>query len=56
MLVSNDNELKNVTGGGTISGTVANAFVKIIELLYEAGKGVGSSIRRIGEGKLCPLD
>lgn len=30
MLVSNDNELKNVTGGGTISGTVANAFVKII--------------------------
>lgn len=50
-----DKEKLKSVNGGSISGTVASAFVKIIELLFEAGKGVGSSIRRIGENNLCPL-
>lgn len=55
MIECRNEDLKMVVGG-SISGTVANAFVKIIELLYEAGKGVGSSIRRIRENKICPLE
>lgn len=55
MIENNGEDLKKIVGG-SISGTVANAFVKIIELLYEAGRGVGSSIRRIGENNLCPLE
>lgn len=45
-----------ITGGITISGTIINAFTNIIKILMEAGNGVGSSIRRIGEGKVCPLE
>lgn len=51
-----ENNLDQVIGGGTsISGTVINAFTNVIRLLIESGKGVGSSIRRVAEGELCPL-
>lgn len=46
-------------GGGatnTISGTVINAFTGIIKLLLDAGEGVGSSLRRIKDNKICPLE
>lgn len=49
-------ELETICGGDTISGTVINAFTNIIKVLMEAGRGVGSSIRRIVAGNLCPLD
>lgn len=49
-------ELETVYGGDTISGTVINAFTNIIKVLMEAGRGVGSAIRRIAAGSLCPLD
>ena len=32
------------------------AFTKIIGMMYDAGKGLGSSIRRLGENNLCPLE
>lgn len=48
--------LDEVIGGSNyISGTIINSFVNVIKLLMEAGKGVGSSIRRIAEDDLCPL-
>ena len=37
------------------SGTLLNAFTTIIKFIYEVGEGIGSSLRRIGEGDLCPL-
>lgn len=50
-------ELEKVVGGSTtVSGTILNAFVNIIKFLYEAGEGVGSSIRRFSEDDLCPLE
>ena len=54
----NDNELEKVLGGNstTISSSVINAVVNVIKLLEEGGIKVGSAIRRIGEGNLCPLD
>ena len=52
-----DYELDNIIGGGdTITGTILNAFTNIIKILYEAGEGLGSSLRRISEGNLCPLE
>ena len=44
-----------IVGGSTISGSVINAFANIIELIIDIGRGLGSSIRRIGEDKVCPL-
>ena len=52
----NCEELDSVLGGDSISGTVINAFANVIKLLMDAGKSVGSAIRRVAEGNLCPLD
>lgn len=49
-------ELDSVIGGDSISGTVINAFCNIIKLLMDAGRSVGSAIRRVAEGNLCPLE
>ena len=52
-----EQELNNIIGGGdTVTGTILNAFTNIIKILYDAGEGLGSSIRRISEGNLCPLE
>ena len=50
-----DNELDKIIGGSSVSGTLLNAFTTIIKFIYEVGEGIGSSLRRIGEGDLCPL-
>ena len=50
-------ELVNIYGGTTtVTSSVINAFTNIIKVLMEAGHGVGSAIRRIGENNLCPLE
>lgn len=48
-------ELKEVYGGATITGSIINGFVDLIKVLYDAGRSTGSSIRRIAEDGLCPL-
>lgn len=50
-----DNELDKIIGGSSVNGTLLNAFTTIIKFIYEVGEGIGSSLRRIGEGDLCPL-
>ena len=50
-----DKKLENIIGGTSISGTILNAVTNIIKILYEAGEGIGSSIRRFVDGDLCPL-
>lgn len=54
--VSNQS-LEKLVGGasGTITSSFVNAFVNVIKLLMEAGSSVGSSVRRIAEGEVCPL-
>lgn len=49
-------ELDSIIGGDGISGTVINAFTNVIKLLLDAGRSVGSAIRRVAEGNLCPLE
>lgn len=49
-------ELDKICGGTTISSAVINAFTNIIKVLMDAGRSVGSSIRRITSDGLCPLE
>ena len=51
------NKLQNIEGGSNnISGTVINAFTNVIRLLLESGQDFGSSLRRITDNKICPLE
>lgn len=53
-LIKEEN-LEQLYGGTTITGTIVNALTDIIKILYDAGHAVGSSTRRLIEGSLCPL-
>lgn len=53
----NDKDLLLIIGGATtLSGTILNQLNKLISILVDSGKSLGSSIRRISEDKICPLD
>lgn len=53
----NDKDLLLILGGAsTLSGTILNQLNKLISILVDSGKSLGSSIRRISEDKICPLD
>lgn len=49
-----EKEMNNVVGGG-ISGTLINAITNTAKFLYNLGKSLGSSFRRLGDGSYCPL-
>ena len=50
-------KLDNICGGGTtITGTIISGVVDVIKVLYDAGLAFGSSIRRIIDKQLCPVD
>ena len=48
-------ELHDINGGLSISTTFLNSITSIFKLLMDAGREIGSSIRRIHEDKICPL-
>lgn len=49
-------KMDNIKGGdATITGSIINAIVSVIEILKNAGYSLGSGIRRISEDELCPL-
>lgn len=53
----NDKDLLLIVGGATtLSGTILNQLNKLISILVDSGKSLGSSIRRISEDKICSLD
>lgn len=48
--------LKNIEGGTvSFNATYLNAIYKISSLVFEIGKEVGSSIRRVSSDKICPV-
>ncbi|MBQ3422875.1 MAG: hypothetical protein IJH34_14745 [Romboutsia sp.] len=51
-----ENDLKMIKGGNAITSSMINAFTNIIKVLIDSGKGLGSALRRFGEGKACPLE
>lgn len=50
-----EGDLLLIKGGATSNSTLINAFTNVFKILYEAGMGMGSSIRRLHDGDLCPL-
>lgn len=49
-------ELKEIKGGISFSASVINYVGDLIEILISAGRKLGSSVRRIGSGNICPLE
>ena len=51
----NKNELMNIEGGFSISGSIINAFTSAVKAVVDLGRSFGSSIRRIATNNLCKL-
>lgn len=53
-----EEKLEVISGGGTttITGTLVSAVGEVLKVLYDAGHAVGSSIRRMSDKNLCPID
>ncbi len=49
-------ELKNIKGGLSLTSTAIKYVGDLIEILITAGRKLGSSLRRMGSGNICPLD
>ena len=49
-----DQELINVSGGG-VESTFLNYLSNAIKTVYSIGQDLGGAIRRIANGKTCPL-
>jgi len=48
-------ELTQIVGGVSISGTLINSFSTILKTIEALGRSFGSSIRRIASDKVCPI-
>ena len=51
----NNQELLLITGGFSLTGTIINAFVTAGKFIYETGRSLGSSLRRISGRNLCTI-
>jgi len=45
-----------VITGGTITATFINSIARGITTITDLGRSLGSAIRRIVSGKICPID
>ena len=50
-----DNKLRETYGGENITGTLVSAFTDGIKVIFEVGRSLGFSIRRISGSNLCPI-
>ena len=48
-------ELKNIDGGSSITGSLITAFIEGVKAIRSLGRSLGSSIRRLKEKKLCTI-
>ena len=48
-----ENEMEKINGGNVSSGMI-NAVVNDVNLIYEIGERIGSSINRLISGTYCP--
>lgn len=55
MIELRKDELFDICGGISISGTLISSLTKGITTLLDLGRSLGSAIRRIGSNKLCPV-
>lgn len=50
-----EKELKELIGGATITSAIINAFTNVIKVLLDAGRNIGSGVRRITSNNLCEI-
>lgn len=50
-----DNEQLANINGGAISGTILQYVSKITTTIFEIGRALGSSIRRVESDSICPV-
>lgn len=48
-------ELLQIVGGVSITGTLLNSIYKVGNMIFEVGRSLGSAIRRAIGGKMCPI-
>lgn len=48
-------ELLQVVGGVSITGTLLSSMYKVGNLIFEIGRSLGSAIRRAVGGKMCSI-
>ncbi len=48
-------ELIEMTGGFSITGALIKELTNAGKAIYDLGRSLGSSIRRISSNKLCPI-
>ena len=55
MIKINKDDLKEINGGTSITGTLINAFTDTLKTVYDFGKSLGSAFRRLKEDKMCEV-
>ena len=49
------NELRKISGGFKISGTILTAGLSLLKYVFDVGRYLGSSVRRISSKNVCSL-
>ncbi len=49
-------QLKDIKGGTNITGSLIDAITSLVGFVYDIGKSIGSSFRRIKSDNLCSLE
>ena len=52
--VSRDELVTIIGGTNSITAPIINAITNVIKVLYDAGSGLGSAIRRLNDNSMCP--
>ena len=56
MKIVNNSDLMAISGGNiTYTATFINAICRVVDIIFEVGKNLGSAIRRSTENTTCPL-
>lgn len=55
MKVLKEEELKDIDGGLSITGTLLNSVSTIMKTISDLGRMVGSAVRRLTSNNLCKL-
>lgn len=48
-------ELIKVEGGLNFSGALVSSLTRALNTFFSIGQAIGSAVRRVSAGKLCPL-
>ncbi len=55
MSKASKDELEKLDGGTSITGSLINAVTDCIKTIFDIGRSLGSSFRRVGENKMCEI-